>query len=295
MDNQFAAGQKFIRRQGRLLERRLLATCFEGAPATGVVDVLRGHRNDDGGFGHGLEPDKRAPASLPVDVEVAFQALATAGTVDVPLVRGACDYLARVAGEANRDGAVPLAFPVIEAYPRAAHWTEWTYEPGLNPTAGLVGLIHQLGVDHPWVDQATSYCWARLSADELPDDAHALSEALVFLEHAPDRQRSAAVAARVHKQLSVASHFRADPDGTGYGLSPLNIAPLADSRWRGLFDEEMLAAHLDRLLRDQQADGGWPITWEPPSEAAVLEWRGVVTLGALRTLVSYGRLRPTED
>ena len=52
----------------------------------------------------------------------------------------------------------------------------------------------------------------------------------------------------------------------------------------------MLAAHLDRLERDQQADGGWPITWEPPSEAAVLEWRGVVTLGALRTLVSYGRI-----
>src|ERR1700722_20600579 len=94
MDNQFAAGQEFIQRQGRLLERRLFATCFEGAPATGVVDVLRGYRNDDGGFGHGLEPDKRVPASLPIDVEVAFQALVTVGAVDLPMVRGACDYLA---------------------------------------------------------------------------------------------------------------------------------------------------------------------------------------------------------
>ncbi len=64
MDTHLTAGREFILRQGRLLERRLFATCFEGAPATGVVDVLRGYRNDDGGFGHGLEPDKRCPASL---------------------------------------------------------------------------------------------------------------------------------------------------------------------------------------------------------------------------------------
>jgi hypothetical protein len=56
--------------------------------------------------------------------------------------------------------------------------------------------------------------------------------------------------------------------------------------------DDVLAAHLDRLERDQQPDGGWPITWEPPGDAAVLEWRGIVTLDALRALVSYGRLSP---
>jgi hypothetical protein len=94
MDNQFAAGRDFILRQGRLVERRLFAACFEGAPAAGVIDALRGYRNDDGGFGHGLEPDKRCPASLPIDVEVALQALAAVGAADLPLVLGACDYLA---------------------------------------------------------------------------------------------------------------------------------------------------------------------------------------------------------
>jgi hypothetical protein len=295
MDNQFAAGRDFILRQGRLLERRLFATCFESAPGTGVVDALRGYRNDDGGFGHGLEPDKRCPASLPVDVEVALQALVTAQTLDLPLVLGACEYLAKVAAEAKNNGAVPLAFPVIEHYPRAAHWTEWTYEPGLNPTAGLVGLLHQLRFEHAWVAEATSYCWAQLNDNALPNDAHTLSQVLVFLEHAPDRGRSEAAAARVHGQLAGASLFRADPDAPGYGLSPLNIAPLADSRWRRLFADNVLDAHLDRLESDQQDDGGWPITWEPPSDAALLEWRGIVTLSALRTLVSYGRLNPSHE
>src|SRR5215467_10792712 len=114
MDTHFSSGRHFIIGQGRLLERRLFATCFEGAPGAGVVDALRGYRNDDGGFGHGLEPDKRCPASLPIDVEMALQALVTAGTGDGELVRGACDYLAKIAAAADSRGAVPLAFPVIE-------------------------------------------------------------------------------------------------------------------------------------------------------------------------------------
>ena len=290
MDDQFSAGRDFILRQGRLLERRLFATCFEGAPASGVIDAVTAFRNDDGGFGHGLEPDIRCPASLPVDVDVALQALATVDAVDPVLVLAACEYLAKVAAAAGRGGAVPPAFPVIEGFPRAAHWTEWTYEPSLNPTAGLVGHLKQLGVEHPWVDEATAYCWAQLDGPDLPTDAHALSEVFVFLEQVPAGERSSAAADRVVDSLAGASSWRADPDDPGYGLTPLTIAPLAGSPWRRLFPEDLLAGHLDRLQRDQQPDGGWPITWEPPSEAAVLEWRGVVTLAALRTLVSYGRL-----
>ena len=294
MDDKFAAGRDFLLREGRLLERRLFATCFEGAPATGVVDAVRAFRNDDGGFGHGMEPDVRCPASLPIDVEVAFQALATAKAADQRLVLAACDYLAKVAASVAAGGAVPPALPVIESFPRAAHWSEWTYEPGLNPTAGLVGLLNRMGVTHPWVDEATAFCWARLDEANLPSEAHTLSEVLAFLEAMPDDDRTAAAAASVVESLSEASSWRASPEDPGYGLSPLSVAPLADSRWRRLFPENELAAHLDRLQRDQQADGGWPITWEPPSQAAVLEWRGIVTLGALRTLVSYGRLNGAD-
>src|SRR5262245_39689092 len=107
MDKQFKAARDFILRQGRLLARRLSATCFEGTPSSGAGDAVQGYRNDDGGFGHGLEPDKRCPASLPIDVEVALQALVAAGTADQALVISACDYLAKVATGVSRGGAVP--------------------------------------------------------------------------------------------------------------------------------------------------------------------------------------------
>jgi hypothetical protein len=290
MDDAFAAGYRFLLSQARLLERRLFATCFLGAPAARVVDALRGYQNDDGGFGHALEPDKRCPASLPIDVEIALQALAAAGTVDRGMVMRACDFLARTAAEAGTGGAVPPAFPVIESFPRAAHWTEWTYEPGLNPTAGLVGLLYKLGIDHPWMAQGASYCWEKLEAGSLPGDAHALSEVLVFLEHAPERDRADDHAAALAGHLAAIPLVHLDPDAQGYGLSPLHFAPAASSRWRSLFTDAQMGAHLDRKERSQQPDGGWPITWEPPSEASALEWRGIVTLDALRTLTSYGRL-----
>src|SRR5689334_1991540 len=157
-NDSFHAARAFLDREGRLIERRLAAVFYDGADPAGVVDAVRAYRNPNGGFGHGLEPDKRCPASLPIDVEVALQALVTAGTSDNLLVGGACEYLSKVAAAADSGGAVPLAFPVIEDYPRAEHWTDWTYAPSLNPTAGLVSLFRQLGAEHAWIDEAAAWC-----------------------------------------------------------------------------------------------------------------------------------------
>ncbi|WP_212990186.1 hypothetical protein [Actinoplanes auranticolor] len=286
MDDVFAAAERFVRAEARLLEQRLFDTLFHGAPASGVVDALRGYQNEDGGFGHGLEPDKCGPASLPLDVEIALQTLVAARATDAEMLRRAAGFLDSVAV----DGAVSLAAPVIEDYPRAEHMTDWTYVPGLNPTAGLAGLLYELDVTHPWRDAATRYCWQALE-ENPPDDAHALLEVFGFLAHVPDRDRADKLAPALTERLMTTPMFHLDPEAEGYGLTPLHFAPAADSPWRPLFTDAQLDGHLDHLLRAQQPDGGWPLTWDPPSTAARLAWRGRVTVEALRTLESYGRLR----
>lgn len=293
----FSAGRAFLDREGRLIERRLAAVLFDDADPSGAVAAVLAYRNADAGFGHGLEPDKRCPDSLPIDVERAFDVLLAAresaryaktyGDLGASeIVSQACDWLASVA---QSDGAVPLAFPVIEHYPRAAHWSDWTYAPGLNPTAGLAGRLHRMGVTHPWLTRATEWTWRQLESG-FDQDAHALAEVLEFLAHVPGRARAELVSAQVGDWLTNLRWFRADPADPTYGLSPLHFAPSPASRWVDLFDEATIGGHLERLADDQQADGGWPVTWTPPGTASAVEWRGIETLRALRTLAAYGRL-----
>jgi hypothetical protein len=263
-----------------VLEQRLFATQFEGASPTGVVDALRAYRNEDGGFGHGLEPDKRCPDSQPLDVSFAFGTMDDAGVFDPDLAHGACDFLATIGP------GLPIVLPSIAAYPRASHWGSGVFPPTLNPTCGIAGLLWKHGVEHPWRDAAGAWCLDALERESL-DDAHTIQDALLFCEHAPEAQ---ARWDEVADRLREARYFRADPADTEYGLSPLVFAPHPASRARALFSADEIERHLDALEREQQDDGGWPLSWDPPSAASVLEWRGIRTLWALRVLRAYGRI-----
>ena len=282
----FAAGRDFVAREARVLEQRVFATIFEGAPSEGVLAALRAYQNEDGGLGHGLEPDKRCPASQPLDVAFAFQTLDAAGAVDVSLMRRACDFLA---GLADEDGGVPIVLPSIASYPRAEHWGDGEFPPSLNPTAGIAGRALKAGIEHPWLDAATRFCWRQLDL-ALPTDAHTILETLVFLEHVSGRQRAEGFIPRVLGELRTATFFLADPGDPAYGLTPLHFAPAPSSRWRTAFSDEEIDAWLRRLERDQQRDGGWPLTWSAPSTSSQLAWRGQKTLWALTVLAAHRRL-----
>jgi hypothetical protein len=59
------AAEAFIWSAARLVDRHHYALLFAGGSAQPVIEALRGYRNDDGGFGHVLEPDLRCPSSQP--------------------------------------------------------------------------------------------------------------------------------------------------------------------------------------------------------------------------------------
>ena len=71
----FARARDYVYSQGRLLDRRRFGARFEGQDPTGVERAVLAHRNPDGGFAHGLEPDTRTPNSQPLDTWIALELL----------------------------------------------------------------------------------------------------------------------------------------------------------------------------------------------------------------------------
>jgi hypothetical protein len=184
----FNAAAAFIAANARVLDRRRFQRLFEDGPVAPVRDAVAAYRNDDGGFGHALEPDCRAPGSQPAAAEMALRVMDETDAWDEGLVR-AREVFSRVG---------PL---IIER--------------------NLVAL---------------------------------------------------------------------DPEAPGEVHGVLDFAPEPDSLARSLFDDVTVKAHLDHLAQAQLEDGGWTFNWPSWSPAAERDWRGFLTVDALRVLRTNGRL-----
>jgi hypothetical protein len=280
------AAERFLAANGRVLDWRRFERLFRGGSATPVRDAVAAYRNPDGGFGHALEPDGRAPGSQPVAVALALQALHEADAWDTELVLGACDWLEQTA---PAEGGATFVEPTIEGWP---HGPWWLPEEGLPASVLATGLIagplHVRGFDHPWLERATQLQWSLL---EQPDafGPYDTRGALRFLQHIPDRARADAAFERLAPVIE--NHVELDPDAPGENHGPLAFAPLPDSMARRLFDEATIDRHLDHLAAGQREDGGWTFDWMAWSPLAELEWRGSETVDALVVLRANGRLR----
>jgi hypothetical protein len=283
----FERARTFMWGNARLLDRRLFEYLYADGSREAVVQALRAYQNADGGFGHALEPDIRAPLSLPVPVEMAFHVLDMVDAFDNEMVGRACDFLLSIT---TPDGGVPTVLASAQAYPHAPWWaTEPNPPASLNPTASIAGLLHKHGVSHPWLVPATAFCWRAIAALDTTE-FHTLMPMLTLLEHVPDRANASAELERIAARIAEPGVVALDPNAEGYVQGPLDWAPSPEGFCRRLFADDVIAAHLDALAARQQDDGGWPISWPPVSPACEAEWRGWRTIGALRTLQAYGAL-----
>src|SRR6266487_65671 len=176
----FERARELVYRSGRVLEQRLFESLFDGAGPEGVVSAVLAYRNTDGGFGHGLEPDKLAPQSQPLDVQTALARLHDAGASQPQIAFQAAEWLDTVADER---GLVPIVLPSVAEYPRANHWADGEFPPAVNCTIGIAGYMHALGIQHPWLERATETCLDELRASP-PKDAHGIHDAIVFIRNA---------------------------------------------------------------------------------------------------------------
>jgi hypothetical protein len=279
-----AAG--FMTSGPRILERRRFDLLFADGPAAPVRAALLAYANPDGGFGHALEPDLRGPGSQPLPAQHALEILLDElGTPDDPLVGATCDWLE---AHSSPEGGVPFVLAGAFEHPHAPWFAagEQT-DAGLNPAAAIAALLHAHGVEHPWRERATAFCWDAIERLES-SSAYELRAILPFLQHAPDRDRAARALERIAP--FIAEQVTLDPAAGGRDKHrPWDFAPDPGSPARALFDDATFDANLDALAAAQQDDGGWTFDWLVWTPATELEWRGIMTIRNLGILRAYGR------
>jgi hypothetical protein len=283
----FNAAAAFVAANARVLDRRRFQRLFEDGPTAPVRDAVAAYRNDDGGFGHALEPDCRAPGSQPAAAEMALRVLNEADAWDEGLVRGACDWLAAVA---PAEGGAAFVEPTLADWPHAPWWVpEEGHPASLIATGMIAGTLHARGVSHPWLDGATEVMWNRIGT-LTETSGYEMFGVLSFLQHVPDRDRAREAFVRVGPLLIERNLVALDPEASGEVHGVLDFAPEPDSLARSLFDDVTVKAHLDHLAQGQRDDGGWAFNWPTWSPAAELDWRGFLTVDALRVLRANARL-----
>jgi hypothetical protein len=278
----FDAAADFLAATARVLDRRVFERLFAGGTAVPVRDAVAAYRNADGGFGHALEPDLRTPASQPAAVEMALRIMDLADAWDESLVRAAIDWLAAIA---PAEGGATFVLPTLSQGPHAPWWVA----PAGNPaspiqTGQIAGLLYSRHFAHPWLDGATRFMWSAIDELTEPENGYVMFGVLAFLEEVPDRARAEAAFERVGPLLLSRGLVTLDPAAEGETQSPLDFAPRPDSIARRLFDQQTVEAHLDRLAAAQRDDGGWTFNWTAWSRAAEADWRGFLTVDALRVL-----------
>jgi hypothetical protein len=282
----FDAAEDFLAVRARVLDRRVFQRLFQGGAAGPVRDALAAYRNEDGGFGHALEPDCRTAASQPAATEMALRIMDLADAWDERLVRDAVDWLVRVA---PAEGGAAFVLPSVSERPHAPWWTGLPeHTASLIQTGQIAGLLYAHGFAHPWLERATEVMWAGIATLTEPG-GYEMFGVLSFLEHVPDRSRADAAFDQVGPLLLSRGLVALEPGAGGEVHSPLDFAPLPGSIARRLFDAATIEAHLDHLAGAQRDDGGWTFNWLAWSPGAEADWRGFLTVDALRVLRANGR------
>jgi hypothetical protein len=267
----------FLGERGRAIEQKRFAFHFADGSRDALVEALQRYQNDDGGFGHGLEPDITAPDSNPFTTEMALRICLAAGiSGDDPLVQRIADYFEQTQ---DPDGDWHFA-PGVYEHDLAAWFAAWTF-PSLNPSCVIAGLLRVFGLGSEQLLARVDDLFQRQSnpTDLLGDQYYAVRPYALYFTAQPNHPQRELYLSGVlwwllrqdaQSNLPDAGHFFeyvGEPDSFVGKNLPSRI-----------IDEQ-----LDRLQAEQQDDGGWPSPYSP-------EWRGPSTVDALLTLRAYGRI-----
>ena len=299
MSDYLIAARSFMAGRARVLDRRRFELLFDSGDAEPVLAALNAYRNPDCGYGHGLEPDLRAPESQPAAAFHAFEVFADLVPVTAPQAVELCDWLGEIS---LPDGGLPFALPIEDPSSCAPFWARADPQAfSLQITAIVAAHAHRVAAHdpevarHPWLARATRCCLAAIDVLEAAPEAYELAFAVRFLDAVHDHDDAAPrLLARLGDYVPRDGQLGVVGGLADEALRPLDLAPEPGRPARALLDEAAVAADLERLSAEQDDGGGWSVDFQSYSPAAALEWRGYATVRALSILRDNAIVDPTH-
>lgn len=290
MQNIYDNARKFLYRNARPLDMARFQFHFEGGSHDAVMNALAAYQNEDGGFGHALEPDSWNPNSSPIQTWTATEILREIGYADAghPIIQGMLRYLA--SGK-NFDGNLWYnVIPSNNDYPHAPWWrtdSGSACNSDYNPTACLAGFIlrhaergnalFKLG----W-RVAGEACAAYLSGGLLGDmhTSACYVRLIEYVEEAgiTDAFDLASIKKKLREQVRRGITQDTSQWETGYICRPSHFMMSARSPFYE-DNKDVSDYECGFIAKTQLDDGSWPIPWSwtaYPAEWAVSKnwWKG---------------------
>src|SRR5699024_8891825 len=140
----FRKTSDWMKRNARPLKYARWAYLFENGSREDVIQKLSAFQNDNGGFGHGLEPDSMLPDLNAIDTWTACQILmeVEAGGEE-QIVKSTVEYLMQSYDHAK--GLWKTVVPEHNNHPHAPWWSysedaqeSWMYNPSVELAAYLI-------------------------------------------------------------------------------------------------------------------------------------------------------------
>ncbi len=295
----FNKARSYIFNHGRSLDQHLFTYHFEAGKAAPVLAALAHFQNADGGFGHGLEPDVRTPASSAIATSHAFAILREVGaTGKDEIVKQAVAYCINSYDAENQ--VWPIVPPEVEDAPHAPWWTFATLDFGgflANPFASIVGHLNHYAelVPPDFLADVTAVALQRLKEKPVTDmhDFYCYM-GLAETNTLPLPQQEL-VCAQLLQTLS--GLVETDPtQWSEYNMKPLDVVSAPDRFWATAVAPQAIQANLDYLITQQLSDGSWPLawSWEHVDAAAwrqaEQDWKGHIAVSNLQILQAFGRI-----
>lgn len=304
---QYNSVRRWMFRNARPLDIARWKYLFEDGSADEVLCALACYQNDDGGFGHALEPDSWNPYSSPIQTWRAFDLLREVGLTDPahPLITGIVRYFT---AQPQLWTAGNATVPSMNDYPHAPWWghDDDVPEDGIsyNPAAAISGfLLRYADADSTVYAQAAACAqtlYRRFLDAPLLNDMHqayCLMELCDYLSDSkpPDGIDLVSFREKVTGQLAFCIDRDTAAWTSGYVCTPSHFICSPNSPYASAMGEYP-ALEADSIIDTLSPDGMWSVPWswsDYPEAWAVAKcwWMANRAILNLRYLKHFGRFQ----